>query len=113
MSLSLIESVVGLKDVEGSVDGFCCNVETVFGAVCCRWFVCVIVLMMVNVEPLKKQIARFASGKLVAGASIDGDCDYGRAMQLAGVMSYGRYLEEAASELLRNGEALAKYEVDA
>ena len=69
--------------------------------------------MMVNVKPLKKQVSQFASGKLVAGASIDGNCDYGRAMQLAGVMSYGRYLEEAASELLRSSEALVQYKVDA
>ena len=48
VSLSLIESVVGLKEVEGLVEISRDNVETVLGGVCCRCFACVIVTGIVE-----------------------------------------------------------------
>lgn len=48
VSLSLIESAVGLNDVEGLVETSRGNVETESGAMSCRWFVCVIVIVVVE-----------------------------------------------------------------
>lgn len=50
VSLSLIESVAGLKDAEGLVETSRGNEEAVLVAVCCRWFVCVIVIAIMAVE---------------------------------------------------------------